>query len=97
MNDDTNDDYDDLSDGGLIVSGGIALSCYTAAFVYYLTTLLGGTVGASTVPLNVALVTLFGLLAALITVRTIARWLRWRSRRGQRHGSRIVGDTEGRR
>lgn len=85
---------DDLPDGGLLVSGGIVLSFCAAAFVYYLTTLLGGTVGAATVPLNVALVTLFGLLTSLVTVRTVARWLRWRrSRRVWRPASRTPGST----
>lgn len=94
----TGDDGDDLPDGGLLVSGGIVLSFCTAAFVYYLTTLLSGTVGAATVPFNVAMVTLFGLLASLIAVRTVARWSRWRrSRRVWRPASRTPGSTSERR
>jgi hypothetical protein len=76
----TNGD-DDLPDGGLLVTGGVAFALNASAFAYFSCTLLFGTVGVATVPTNVGFTTLFGTTTTLIAVRTVACWLRWRRSR----------------
>lgn len=69
---------EDDAGGALLPSGSVPLSLCVAGFVYYLTTLIVVPLGPKTVALNVAALTLFGLLAALTVARMLRRWRRRR-------------------